>query len=258
MAISRITYTVTRTFFQEGILPKDAAVLEFGEANWYGDVPTETLLEDIRTLIEDPGERDRLSARLETAVAGETETRPFDIAKVYYDLFYGCREVTAIDLNGTDACLRHDLNHPLDLDTAFDVTINNGTAEHVFNYGQVFASMHQYTRPGGLMIHEGPLISGWVDHGFVNFQPTLFFDLARANNYDMWFFAGAANPFEIHQFPDRDAVLEFIKAGKLPENAMLLAIFRKNAEESEFRIPFQGYYSGGISDEARKSWRSMR
>jgi hypothetical protein len=33
MAITRITYTVTRTFFQEGILPKEASVLEFGKAN---------------------------------------------------------------------------------------------------------------------------------------------------------------------------------------------------------------------------------
>jgi hypothetical protein len=53
MAITRITYTVTRTFFQEGILPKEASVLEFGEANWYDDIPAEALLEDIRTLVED-------------------------------------------------------------------------------------------------------------------------------------------------------------------------------------------------------------
>lgn len=38
MAITRITYTVTRTFFQEGILPQEASVLEFGEANWYGNI----------------------------------------------------------------------------------------------------------------------------------------------------------------------------------------------------------------------------
>jgi hypothetical protein len=51
MAITRITYTVTRTFFQEGILPKEASVLEFCEASWYGDIPTETFAEDIRTLV---------------------------------------------------------------------------------------------------------------------------------------------------------------------------------------------------------------
>jgi len=73
MAITRITYTVTRTFFQEGILPKKASVLEFGEANC--DIPTETLAEDIRTLVEDPAQRDRLQAR-KTAQYGKYRAQP--------------------------------------------------------------------------------------------------------------------------------------------------------------------------------------
>ncbi len=62
MAITRITYTVTRMLFEQQVLPQGARVLEFGEANWYGDVSNETLVEDIEKYADDDNERKDLLA----------------------------------------------------------------------------------------------------------------------------------------------------------------------------------------------------
>ncbi len=258
MAIHRLTYTVTRMLYEQQVLPHDASVLEFGEANWYGDVGNETLTEDIEKFVTDDDERQDLLAWLDKANKSDEQTRLFDTAKIFYRLFYGCRAVEAIDLNGTEASTKHDLNEDLVRDDRVDVTINNGTAEHVFFAGRVFQSMHQCTKPGGLMVHEGPLINGWVDHGFYNFQPTLFFDLARHNNYDTMFFVGQIDPFRMLQLDGPDAVPAMTEDPDFPANPVFFVVFCKSEEDKDFSVPMQGYYAGTVSETARENWRRMR
>ncbi len=258
MAITRVTYEVTRLLFTEGLLPKGASILEFGEANWHDDVPVEALRAEIDLRAADDGEKARLNEWLDRALAIGDNTRLFEVAKVFYALYYGAETVKAIDLEGTEVSIKHDLNQPVDLGEQFDVTINNGTAEHIFFAGNVFASMHRCTKPGGLMIHEGPLISGWVDHGFFNFQPTLFFDLAHANAYETMVFAGRIEPFDLHHFSSRDEMLAYAQSDTLPKNPVFMVVFRKDGVERDFTVPAQGYYARTISDEARAAWERTR
>ncbi|NQV82980.1 MAG: hypothetical protein HQ494_04090 [Rhodospirillales bacterium] len=258
MAITKLTYTITRTLYEQQMLPQDASVLEFGEANWYGDVSNETLVQDIEKYTAEDQERKDLLAWLDKANNSDEQTRLFDTAKIFYRLYYGCRAVEAIDLHGTDASTPHDLNEDLVRDEPVDVTINNGTAEHVFFAGRVFQSMHQCTKPGGLMVHEGPLINGWVDHGFYNFQPTLFFDLARANGYDTLFFVGQLDPFNMVQLDGPDDIPALTENPDFPANPVFFVVFRKSIETKDFCVPMQGYYSGAVSDAGREAWRRMR
>jgi hypothetical protein len=248
MAISAITYGVTRTLYKAGGLIKNASILEFGEANWYGDLPMETLFADIRDLVEDADLRQELETRLQTIIDENNPSAVFDAAKVFYRLFHGCEDLTCIDLHGTEISLPLDLNQPIELNRQFDVTVNNGLAEHVFLAGQVFDSMHRHTKPGGLMIHEAPLISGWLDHGFYNFQPTLFFDLARANDYTMAFFVGGGKPARVHQLSSREKVHEFVKAGRLPPDPAAMVVFRKGEEDTPFALPIQHAYADKAPD----------
>jgi SAM-dependent methyltransferase len=258
MAITQFTYTVTRMLFEQQMLPADASVLEFGEANWYGDVDNETLIEDIEKYAAGDDARKDLLARLDKANESNEETRLFETAKIFYRLCYGCRAVEAIDLNGTEVSTKHDLNEDLVRDDPVDVTINNGTAEHVFFARRVFQSMHQCTKPGGLMVHEGPLINGWINHGFYNFQPILFFDLTRHNNYDTLFFVGQINPFKMVQLDGPDDVLAMAEGPDFPANPAFFVVFRKSDEDKDFSVPMQGYYAGAVSDAAREAWRRMR
>lgn len=266
MAISIVTYKVLHAALAAKALPCASSILEFGEAEWYGDVPLPLFLDDIRKLVQDANKRTALEKEMESIIERVArvptemqEKFTWRLAKIFYKVFFDCNETIAIDLNGTKASLRLDLNLPIDLGRQFPVTINNGTAEHIFNFAQFFSTMHQHTAPGGMMIHEGPLINGWIDHGFVNFQPTLFFDIAAANHYEIEsFYVAQIEPLLIHGLDSREEILEMAKQGTIPQNAIFFVILRKNVVSSNFKIPMQGIYAERISARAKSDWITLR
>ena len=149
MAIAAVDLFIFKKLKAAGVLPAHPSVLELGEAEWYGDASTETLCEDIDALIEDPDKREALHQQLVNTLAVNSPQQGWDIAKVFYRVFLDYSKISAIDLHGTPAAQKLDLNQPVDLGEQFDVVINNGTAEHVFNVYQLFRSVHEMTRPGG-------------------------------------------------------------------------------------------------------------
>jgi hypothetical protein len=109
---------------------------------------------------------------------------PFREAKLIYRWLLKMETYRAIDLGSDNPESWVDLNYPADLGTRFDIVVNNGTSEHVFNQANVFSFMHDHTAVGGMMIHYTCGL-GWVEHGFYNVQPSFFFDLAKYNGYQV-------------------------------------------------------------------------
>ena len=137
------------------------------------------------------------------------------------------------------------------------MTINIGTAEHIFNVQQFFKTAHDLTAAGGLMMHSSPF-NGWPDHGFFNFQPTFYFDLARVNHYEILSFVfGKLKPFVYVQVRDHDEIPRLIQAGKIAEGSHINVLFRKKIE-AEFVIPTQAYYAGALSKESARLWHELR
>jgi hypothetical protein len=257
MAISATHYWILRDMFQQGVFRPGGAILELGEANWYGDVAPIELIDDIRKHVSDPARQQALVTRMERAAESQDVMAPFEIVKIVYEMFFAPFEMQAIDYGGTSTARRLDLNRPAQLDRRFDVVINHGTAEHIFNIAQVFRTAHDYTLPGGFMIHESPF-TGWVDHGFYNMQPTLFFDLAEVNEYSliaMLIEDIAAG--QIVQVERRETVHELSAAGRIGNNTMLFTVLRKR-HDRPFQPPVQGYYRGALSAAGQTAWREMR
>lgn len=225
MAISGTHYRLLCSLRDK--LPHGGSLLEIGEANWYGDIAPD--------------------------FPCPPNANGFDIAKACYaSIFEPCRTV-AVDINGSLDALRYDLNAPLPLDEQFDVVINHGTAEHVFNIGQVFKSMHDHCIAGGLMIHEGPF-TGWIDHGFYCLQPTLYYDLAAANHYEVTLVAiEEPRSGTIIRVNGRDHIAHLTP----PENSMLYVALRKWGD-APFRVPFQGYYGQTLSETGNRAWEARR
>lgn len=105
------------------------------------------------------------------------------------ELFYksiGFTHYDAIDLNGKYGNLLMDLNFNLkekyQFEEKYDLVTNIGTGEHIFNQHAVFENMHNLCKKDGLMFHLMPFVN-WLNHGFYNFHPILYFDIANANNY---------------------------------------------------------------------------
>lgn len=257
MAITGAEYFVLRGLRDAGMIPENPAILQFGESNWYGDLPIKFLEDDIEARITDPVEKAELKARLHRAFHVDEDF--FEVARICYRVLLGYKSLDSIDATGTERAMKLDLNGPLDLGgRQYDMLFNIGTAEHVFNICQVFKSMHELTRPGGVMVHCAPF-HGWVDHGFYTLQPTLFFDLAEANGYSYPpMVYSEIDPPRTFQFSERGQVHELAKSGKIGKNVNLYVIYRKPAEELPFRIPFQGYYSGTLTEEQQEAWQKLR
>jgi len=99
----------------------------------------------------------------------------------FYCLF-GLQRYRCLDLLDARADWLADFNSPVKLGEQFDVVTNFGTAEHVFSVGSLFRSIHDALKPGGVALHVLPTF-GDINHGFYNIHPTVYFDLAAANDY---------------------------------------------------------------------------
>lgn len=244
MAISAPLYKLLSSL--KDILPHGGSLLEIGEANWYGDINPNVLLDAF------PEWQDDLRAALCSG-----DGRQFAIAKTFYKGLFAPSRIVSVDMHGTDRAWKCDLNKPLPPLGAFDVVMNHGTAEHIFNIAQVFASMHTACKVGGLMIHDSPF-TGWLDHGFYCLQPTLFYDLAAANGYEI---IGVAI-YEIrkgatHYPQSRDELTALLVSRYEFDNAMLFVALRKTSADA-FRLPMQGYYNGTLSKAGTEAWSNLR
>ena len=109
-----------------------------------------------------------------------------DAADLYSRL--GFSSVESVDVSDFEGCTHIvDLNAPgvaEHLRGRFDVVYNGGTLEHVFDVRAAFRNIFELLKVGGLAIHAVPS-SGWVDHGFYQFSPTLLADYYGANGFDI-------------------------------------------------------------------------
>lgn len=257
MAITALEYLVFSTLRKHQQLPARPRVLELGESNWYGDVSIEQLEQDLNQCVDETAREATLS-RLRQVWASDAKNRLYEVARIFYDVFLQPASYTAIDPGTPGSQYRFDLNQPVPLNDKFDVTINIGTGEHVFNVYQFYKTAHDLTAEGGLMIHSAPF-TGWIDHGFYGFQPTFFFDLARANRYHVLTFVIAQlNPFRYAQITRHDELPALIRSEAVPPNTHINVVFRKSAEPVEFAVPTQGYYAGTLSPEAVRLWHEHR
>lgn len=254
MAISAPHYNALKELYRRGELPQGARILEIGEANWYGDMPADELANDYNhrcggDLADFCGFVDRLNGV-------KSHNDLFGIAKLVYEVFFDSSLVHSVDLDGTESASRADLNYELTGYGIYQVCINHGTAEHIFNIANVFLAMHDNCALHGLMIHEAPF-QGWIDHGFYNLQPTLFYDLAAANDYDIRYFAitrvGEPEPLEIES---REHIHNLARAGDIQYGSMLFVVLRKTTDGA-FRIPMQNIYDCATAETA-KAWSELR
>lgn len=262
MAITRNHLLISRFLRDRGQLPRGGSLLEIGEAEWFCDIPFTEIAADLGGLPspEDRAEAERRIHELHLALIplmrdGKGAQKPAykirtDMAKLYYRIFFDSRDVSTIELK--DGCIQQDLNKRFFLKKLFDITVNNGTAEHIFNIANVFYAMHKHTKPNGAMIHYAPF-TGMVDHGFFSLHPTLFYDIALANGYAMNLFIETSG--EIIEISSRDDIAVLRDNGRITFDSGLVVFFRKGNSHADFVTPMQGVYSGSFNSKQTQSWQ---
>jgi len=268
VAFTFVELTLFANLRRENLLPPKPAVLEIGENNYYCDVPLEQLVACIHQYATDPEVRRQLLADFQAlGLPADVQTMPqtevsrilYRLAKIAFRAMLDYSSLSAVDLiEGPEAEYRLDLNQPLPIDRQFDIVLNLGTAEHIFNIGQCYKSMHELTKPGGLIVTCGPF-TGSIDHGFYTIQPTFYYDLAAANGYQLLtLLLVASSPQSIVQIGHRDELITMAKGGRLPPDSGLYAVYRKGPQETAFAMPLQGYYSRTLSPAAADLWQNRR
>lgn len=239
MAISLTHYTLLKLLKDRGELPQGGRILEIGKANWYGDAPPSVV---------DPSLID--------------ETNGYKIVEFIYQQLMAPEAVVAIDQDPPAVergAFAHDLN-TLELgsgDSAYSLVVNHGTLEHCFAIANGFRVMHDACEVGGLMIHESPF-TGWTSHGFYCLQPTLFYDVARENGYEMVLVATEHLRSRSYiEFKSHEDILSAKYRDQLPDHSMLFVAMRKKLE-GLFKVPTQGIYSGAASQFEGAMWRELR
>ena len=140
---------------------------------------------------------------------------------------------------------------------------NNGTGEHIFNQASVFEWMHALCKSGGVMLHLLPM-KGWLNHGFYNYNPVLFRDLAQANKYDiLGMYLGERNGRlervltdvfhspEIHREPESELEKQIASFGDRA-NVMFCIVLRKVNDDSFQRPKHEEDERGQEAHEAQK------
>jgi len=148
----------------------------------------------------------------------------------------------------------HDLNYPIPnkLENLFDVVIDGGTLEHIFNFPTAIENCMKMVRVGG-SVFIFSMANNHCGHGFYQFSPELFFRVFDNNNgFETKSIVLMRHPFPGAELSERQDCYEVIDPAILkrrnslvsnsPLGIMVHAI--KTKKIKIFRVyPFQSDYS---------------
>jgi SAM-dependent methyltransferase len=207
----------------QGLLPLGGAVLELGAQQ----LSCQGNEEAVGQFIEHLTGRTR---------PGRKQIVRFADGGYFGELLTACGfDYRSIDLiNGFNTVLL-DLNihfAPEELRDRFDLVTNFGTTEHLINQLLAMKTVHDVTKPGGIIYHDLPM-SGYLRHGYFLYTPVLFNDLAAANGYRI-----------VRQYYSREAAPattpEFMRENGFPDPDFTdfgIEFILQKTSDAAFRMP---------------------
>lgn len=163
------------------------------------------------------------------------------------------KDAMIFDFNET---LKYNLQHYETAPWPANLVTNIGTSEHVFDQAKIFQHAHDLCLDGGIMFHQLSF-TPWINHGFFNYNPIFFQDLAAANDYkiewleltDRWGKEAIVSLDDM--FIDKKPfVLESAIQGR--GNLFINCVYRKQ-NSNAFQRPFQGKYKSTIQSKDMKA-----
>jgi SAM-dependent methyltransferase len=217
-----------------------------GKAITYGVQAVQATLDDVTALLQET-KYGTTACRIKTAALDEKVPQKNIHQKELFTIF-GYSSVESIDYypdeNPTYVL---DLNQavPPDLHSQYDLVYDGGTMEHCFNSAVFLQNTVKLLRPGGIVIHHVPM-NNWVNHGFYQFSPTLFFDYYSTNGFTdlqmiIHTMARGKERFLLYD-PCKHDYMPYSLGGK----DRILIFFRarktENANTHDLQNPIQGRY----------------
>lgn len=169
------------------------------------------------------------------------------ISDVYFFHLLGINEVKAIDYaDHENADIIHDFNTPVaqKLYNTFDLIIDSGTIEHIFDIRQALINISLMLKHGGRIIHMTPT-NNYVQHGFYQISPTLYFDYYSENKFvDLRGFLVEHDRYRPWKYPFHFFELSDYEAVNISSKQALVTVFvaQKTHISTAGRSPIQTYY----------------
>ncbi len=159
-----------------------------------------------------------------------------DIVRVDISAYEECDEI--LDLNSAET--------PVALCGQFDLVLDSGTLEHVFDFPAALRHCCRLVRPGGRIIHLTPT-SNCVEHGFYSVSPTLFHDFYRANHFEVADLLLCRIPLDLPRgawdvFDYFHSPLRMIPLGMLDDSIWFTWSVAIASNSTATVIPQQGFY----------------
>lgn len=229
-----------------GAFPVGGDVLEFGASAIapYSDI------HELFRIIEPHVPADRFERGLRHLEEAERAVSHYQNAsgpaRAFYDAVFAPAFYMPVELGLTPRGLCIDLNGPVEIGRLFDCVINNGTCAHIFDQANFYRTMHDVTRPGGVIVHWTP-VTGWINIGLYTIQPGFFFDLASANSYKIKLI-GLMQDDVFFPLVSGDDYREGIARHPKLAQAVIGVVFEKVIDQP-FIPPIQGVFQHGMPEQ---------
>lgn len=182
----------------------------------------------------------------------------------------GYTEILSLDIDGSEyhPDLVHDLNKPVEDELAdqFDLVLDPGTTEHIFDIKTALSSIVKVLKVGGIVIHQVPVYS--FNGGYYSINPNVLNDFYTSNGFSdlktyiiMWdryrAYFGKHRCYEYSEqvLGERHSLADYDQCRFSPH---MLFFAKKVADNTSIKMPlqFSGNYLtgiGGIKDDMASS-----
>lgn len=172
----------------------------------------------------------------------------------------GFKNIDTLDLDEYEgANIIFDLNKdktPKNLLNKYDFIYDGGTLEHIFNIGNALKHLTRMNKDRGVVFHSNPC-NGYIDHGFFQISPTLYFDYYLTNQYNILYAGIIEQSIGRKIFPIRQDLYRTLDVNfgvKFTPKGVLNFCAQKSNETDEITTPQQGYYNAMWNDGKQKKY----
>jgi hypothetical protein len=178
----------------------------------------------------------------DTSTAGPISDRQF------FQLL-GFASLEALDFADFEGAeITHDLNRPVpqELVGRYDLIVDAGTTEHVFDVRQALVNYASMLKTGGRIFHSSPA-NNQLNHGFYQLSPGLYFDFYASNRFhDLRGFVVAhdvkthfTRQVELYEYRPEEYHPEIMTSEK---QLSVMFIAEKGPDSTTGETPIQGVY----------------
>ena len=176
-------------------------------------------------------------------------------ANKFLEAFLGARSVQSLDYSDYEQCdIVHDMNQPVDPGQyeKFDVVIDGGSLEHIFNFPVAIANCMNMVKVGG-SVFLFTMANNHAGHGFYQFSPELFFRIFQPENgfairdviLDVHGFPGAELSHSTTCYSVADPAVVKTRVGLVTKSPVMMMVHATRTEAKSILVapPIQSDYS---------------